>query len=728
MSKLYNYVPLKNLGGGLNESISDVQQNSNEAITAQNIVFERYGSYGKLRKRTGRVRVNSSAMPGTVKEIIPFTLEDTAYLQYFVKGASNNYMYADTLDDSGNPTGVTVSAAIFDASDRIPSFDIIGDKLFGVFPQSSALIDSCDATLSATALSGTIAGVWRGQYIDGDGAVNLDIEKEEEFYTEGSESYKITTTGAVATGFIGITGTYSAAGFTVENKLVSVDLMVEATLRDQNESDKYEDEYNPSIVRIKMFNMEDDGSFTNGAQYTVTAPSDRTKILSKVFSTYIVDPASTENENGWTYSAFGSGLDTGKDIGKLALEFSLEGSSSDDDDDSGETVSLYVDNVRTDSKYSGLMYYTATDGWTKVLDGAAPRDPNIVVEYDGRLWAIEDNKLYYSYPGDGINFKEGGSFSIGEGDGDEITAARKLGDELIVFKRFSIARVSPATSSLIPYRSKRVYSGDVKQKGIGCVASRTVKNVILGTPSDDYLGALEYLLFIAYNGLYAIGSTGAPIRISKRVKETLEENSSIDKDLCFAGISPEESLYILGLSDTDGESDSQIVYGTSSKSFSTFDFADIHSLSEISSDNKSYVLMGDDNGFVYKYGHFTNYDLSNYRDQGSDASYTGIEAIYQSKYNNYDNDGKSIQLQDIEVGTKAYATDCPISLNIYNENQDSISETINTVNATFTGDVYIKRLTTKLYGRYISHRFSNSATSQDMVVYFWKPGAFLLGA
>lgn len=727
MAKQYGYLPIKNIGGGLNEAISEVQTNSNEAITAKNLILERYGSYGKLSKRSGRERVNSTAMSGTVKEIIPFTLEDTKYLQYFVKGASNNYMYTATLDANGEPTGAQATAAMFDSSERIPSFDIIGDKLFGGFPQASAMVDQCSAALSVTVASGTIAGVWRAQYNDGSTSANIDISKSTDFYTEGSESYKATYASAVSTGYVGFTGTYSASGFSVEDRYLSIDLMVEATLRDQNEADKYEEDYNPSVVRVKMYNMEGDGSFTNGAQYTFKEPSDRDKILSKVFSTYTINPSSTEDENGWTYSAFGSGLDTSENIGKLSIEFSLQG-SADDDADAGESVSMYIDNIRTEKENSGLMYYTEDDGWTKVLDGSAPRDPSSVVEYDGRLWAIEGNNLHYSYPGDGTNFKDGGSFAIGDGDGDEIVSAKKLGDELIVFKSFSIARVSPSSSSLIPYKSKRVYSGDVRQKGVGCVSGRTIKNVILGTPSDDYLGALEYLVFLAYNGLYAIGSSGAPIKISKRVKETLEEDSTIDKELCFAGVSPEESLYILNLADSDGESDEQIVYGTSSKAFSTFDFKDVHSMSEISTENKSYILMGDDLGFVYKYAHFTSEALTNYRDQESDGSYSAIDAEYQSKYNNYNNEGNAIQLQDVQVGTKAYATDCPITLTIYNEDGDSITETINTVNATFTGDVYLKRLTTKLYGRYISHKFQNSTVSNNMVIYFWIVGAFLLGA
>lgn len=723
MSKQYRYARFENVAGGLNESISDMQVYNSDAITAKNVIFDRYGSYGKLRKRSGRARVNSTALPGTIKGIIPFTLNDTAYLQYYVEGSSQSYMYNAGLDASGNPTAAVTAILTCLKSTVDTYFDTLDDKLFGNFKSDITLKDSCSATISATT-SGAIAGPWRAFHAITLSA-QLDIENSTNFYTEGDSCYKMMTTSATYDSYEGFEAVYSAAGYSISGKLLTVDLMVEASLRDQTEADTYSDDYNPSIVRISIYNMEDDGSFVNGAAYDFKAPSDSPQIFSQSFATYTIDPSSITEENGWTYSAFGSGFTVSSALGKLTISFKLGGVTGDDEA-GGEDVSMWIDNLRLKGKQSGLMSYTASDGWVKVIDEAAPVEPTAVIEFDGRLWVAEENDLSYSYPLDGTNFTDGGKFSIGKGDGDSIQCLRKLGQQLLAFKKNSITRITPSNGTVLPYIAKTVYSGDVSQKGIGCVAGKTAKNVILGTANDDYLGALEYVIFLSHNGLYAIGTSGAPILISKRIDSTLN-TSTVIKSAMFAAMSPEESLYLLALTDGAGESDSQLVYSSTSKAYSVFDLKDITTLSEIFAVNKAYMLMGDKNGYIYKYAHFTSDALTNYKDQNSDGSYSAIAATYQSKYSNYENDGSSIQAQDFEIGVGHNTTDCPITYTLVNENGNSTTGSIATASS-ISGEVYVTGITAKLYGKYISYKFENSTSENSMVIYFWKPGIFLFGA
>lgn len=733
MAKLFGYNEFKNIGGGLNQAISNYQTDSDESIIAKNILFERYGTAGKLKKRVGKSRVTAEPMPGKIDTILPFTLNDENYLQYYVKGTSNDYMYEDGVDANGDPVGSPTALLTIPSSSLSIDFELSDNILYGGFPENTTEIDNCVAAASSVLSSGAWIGTFEYSYISSGAtltaALSSTLNDNLNLYVKGTKSYEVkyandlSSAGILDGQSVGFIKTYAVTSDIADN-VVALDLMINSELRDQRESDLYKDDYNPSMIEIILYNKEVGGSYVNGASYTFSTSSDEDKFVTQTFSKYIVDPASTEDENGWVYEAISSGFTPSEGLGRLEVKLHLNG---DLEDTSRTDGSLLIDNINYKANVSGLMYFDGTE-WKKIFDTILPDGINKLADFDGSLWVEQDGTLYYSYPSDGTNFKGGGSFGLNSGDGDAVTEMKILGDSLFIFKQHSILKITPTTNFTIPYKVSPVYSSDITQKGVGCIAGKTAKNVVLGTPGDDYLGALEYILFMSDEGLYAIGSQGAPIVISKRVKP-LVKDPDVTKSKCFAAIDPKENAYILCLADNaDDSSRTQLSYSIGSKAYSTFDFTDVTALSEVRTDTNSYMLIGDKDGYVFNYSYPTEYALTNYADEDQDGIASAIEAIYQTKYSNYGNDGNHLQAQDLQIGSVYASASATIDYRLINEKGNVASGELSLLNAARTGEVCILKSTSKLYGKYISTEFTNNTINNDLAINFWLLGAHMLNS
>ena len=324
-----------------------------------------------------------------------------------------------------------------------------------------------------------------------------------------------------------------------------------------------------------------------------------------------------------------------------------------------------------------------------------------------------------------LGAQDASNFQI-EKNGGEGTALKTLGNTLFVFKENSIFKVYATNDITIPYRVVPVYTGGSEYLGVGCISKRTVKNINIGAiEGQENYGAQEYLVFESKYGIYVIGQYGGPIKLSNKVKETFNAIPENKRSIAFSLVHPEKNQYWFSYPDYTGFSQNTLVYGTTTKQWSKYNFTQRITASAIYvSETKTYVVLGDSLGFLYKHDYQTTDALADYRDQNADASYSAIDFQWQGVFNAYAGLGRSTELENTFVIAEKTATDCPITITVDNENGDSVSEDIAT---TGTTDWITKRVPTKLPGLFHRHKFSNAIDQQSAKIYLWSAYPFTQG-
>ena len=330
---------------------------------------------------------------------------------------------------------------------------------------------------------------------------------------------------------------------------------------------------------------------------------------------------------------------------------------------------------------------------------------------------------YYSYTftdPDGSNISIGGldssNLTIDSAGDDELVACRRLGNTLFLFKKHSMFRMRITGDTVIPYRIDPMYVGK-DDVGVGCINKNSICYAVLGSLQEG-LGEQEYLIFQAESDWYAIHEYGKPTRITPRVRTTIDGIPDANKTSMFSVNYPKQGMVLIGYptSSVDYCSE-QLVYGTHSKEWSRFDWLNLTAAEVYIGATNSYLLLGDKDGYIYKHDYQTTTAATDYRDMIAAGTYIATDAQWELHRSDYGNTGTNKDVISTEVTCKKTATDMPITITVSNEKDTSNSTSISTNIGSATD--LVQRVTTKMYGKYLSHKFSNAVLSNSMDILFW---------
>lgn len=657
---------------GINHAVSEFQANIAEAMDAQNIYFKDYGQYSAFCKRKGRTRINSSAVSASsIRGIYPFNFGSALNIHYYSEDGKLNSLNITTGAVENLETGFSTTV--------IPDNSILGNKHFLTAPAPTmsqyvpeADWDAVDATgiydtVTLSSYGGTAYDA--GYAAPGIGSIRLLNHTSVNLTGKIMKLYVAYLTEHNTTP---IPSNFEEEG--VQVRLFSADGYKEYTMLED-------------VNGIPLEQAESDNAY---AEYDGIA-----NVLTS--GTYIQLQVDVGRDTATT--TFGS-FDPTAVTGILVTITSAA------------TGALVLGGVGLEPRIGNLVYAEDSTGYRRVADANCPEGPVALAQYDGRIWAADGNYLTYSTTGDGTDWTtDSSNFEIDDGDGDIITALKPLGQQLIVFKKHSVHRIQYTGNDAIPYRRIGVYSGGASESSVGCVSKETVRHLVLEST--------EYLIFCSSQGLYSISELGNPVPIDNRIKEDLDAISEAYRKYSFAVVHPEKRQY--WLAHTLGSvsySDQQFVYGADTKAWSKYTFTGITSFATLVDSAKTYILMGDKNGFLYKHDYQTTTAANDWRDQGSDAEYSAINAYWQTHLQDFSLPARYKTAMELEiVADPYYAGD--ITWTVTNEESNTSTGVFNITPGTSLNAWEVHRVTTGLYGKYLQYKFSNANSAENMEIKLW---------
>lgn len=664
---------------GINNAISEFQANIAEALYAQNIYFKSYGQFGAFLKRKGRTRINAAAVSANaVRKIMPFTVSTTTYVHYYDDAGQINTLNMSTGDVATIEPGFSTSI--------IPDVAMLGDKHFISAPSNTGETDIVDLSVTANWSGTGIYDTELGYGTDPYGIVFYDAD----FAADGTGGATITN----------ITETDFTA------KLINFYLQYATDYNTTAIPADFEEDSNGYTLHVTLYS---DSGTDNYKKYSLTTDVNNHLLTGANSANYYtsyddlpdtncikisIDPErDTPSETGGTFdvTAF-SGV-------KIEVE-------------SDATGALYLVGMTKESRVSDLLWAENNIGYHRVTDENAPEAPIALAQYDGRVWAASGNLLYYSTTGDGTDWTiDSSNFEIDDGDGDSIVGLTTLGQQLIVFKKHSVHRIMYTGNDVIPYRRISVYSGGVTEAGVGCASKETIKRIILES--------VEYVIFGTNQGIYALAETGNPIPVDNRVREDLAAIPENRRPYAFAVVHPEKRQYWFAYAlSTNTYSDNQLIYGVEPKAWSKYTFSGITSATTYISSTKTFILMGDKNGLIYKHDYQTTDAANDWRDQNSDASYSAIDAYWQSHYLDFQLPARFKTAMELEVMLDPYYAG-DVTWTITNENAETNTGTFDVTSGTSLAAWENHRVSTGLYGKFLSVKFRNATLAENMEIKFW---------
>lgn len=608
---------------GLNTLIDKYGLTKGEAYEMDNIICEKYGDKTIFKSRAA-ITTDGAKVTGMTDDAISLGYVN---LNKNFAGIVNEVNTVGLMHfDDGNLYPITTGLSTFGAAalGHLPrwsrsidtsinclslTFNTLNSVMFFTAPQSIYRILHCDA----------VAG-WT-EYGAEAGAVAFDTTN----YVEGFGSVKTTITNSNATE----NGVYKNLTFYKD-----LGVLLDVYLSDVSDI---------ANIRVRLYQ---DTTETDGNYWDFTY-QEGGQDLATGWNKLLV----TIDADG---TVIGGGITTATSISGRIKVSAITSANA--------TYDLQVDNIVVGNQTQGL--YTSVDAanWTKVKS-ASERLPTFsrIAVWDGRLFGIYKNRLYWSNVNDGLDFwhsidteaKNGdtntstlinglnstanlkvglrvsdatgdipsgatiteitsatsvtiseaatgttanqvitfqGSVSddsnwleLDDGDGDELKSINPLTEQdLIALKQNSLHRIkinTTATASLTPYIREPIFSGN-NQSGIGCVAPNSVQNILVEGVQNEVWGASEYLLFLARDGVYAIGAIGGPIKLTIKLPGIKDDLLNTDNNpQIFASVDPAFNTYLIY---SPGEK-TGFIYNISAKMWSTLDIGDASNYPTIAS-------------------------------------------------------------------------------------------------------------------------------------------------
>jgi hypothetical protein len=669
MGRVEQSIPMLDIAGGLDEFSSFSTEKTTECILADNIYFERYGKTGYPRKRKGYTVLNASALDGSILVQYRYTLNGINYLLAFTSNGTLYKINTSTWAGTSVLTGMDVTT--------LPTFSVLNNVVYAHFGSSITQVSNCDSTTG-----------WTGV---GTGTGTLSVSSVVKY--EGLASLKVPVV-AVGAGLNGAEFTYAAnlTGRTVELAFgLAKSLATVSRARASNVATIVTAAHglttgnmvyvtglggtgynSTSAVQVTVVNTTTFTYPNSGADETTTADTAGTvTLLSKVpnVTKYRLSLYTNADYTYWegTKTAAGDpfpalpiwgkiilpvdlatktgngGVDcTLSNITKIRLEFNIGAAGNYD---------LYIDSVKTYLTAGGIYYSLTDSSWTKNSNPFSPRGKYLVL-YDNRIHIIDDGYDRWSNLNDGTDWYPYSATYDRDGDGQIDTGktassstidageptygAAVIGDQLIIQKAHGIIRVN--LSGATTYTFTPQLSGK-QNEGVGGISHYAIQNCVLENLYSDVYGKAEYLVYPSDKGIHAMGITGNPLDIHQRVNTTYSGFSIADWKNAFSVLDPRLQLYIL-FPGSQGQqySTKQLVFSLRSKAWSTYTFTNrITSALQYTSDNESFVILGDTNGYLYKHNYASEYNVSEMHDNG-----VAYNAALQLNYRNINADFDSI--------------------------------------------------------------------------------------
>lgn len=200
----------------------------------------------------------------------------------------------------------------------------------------------------------------------------------------------------------------------------------------------------------------------------------------------------------------------------------------------GATTAKNLLVVANDDDADDPVKYDTSNGWV-TLGGSPPGNGKFPVAWQGRLWMFDDDTAYYSVVDDCEDWTTangGGNIAIYRGYDGDITGAAAFSNNLFIFKRSSIYRISP-TSTFSDINVRNVSSR------IGCVSHHTLSQ------------SGSKLFFMSDHGVEAItaSSTSAGFFIddsfSRWVKPIIDNKNSTHLDKSWGMFNTDRLEYMV---------------------------------------------------------------------------------------------------------------------------------------------------------------------------------------
>lgn len=278
----------------------------------------------------------------------------------------------------------------------------------------------------------------------------------------------------------------------------------------------------------------------------------------------------------------------------------------------GQDVLLFCNPV------NGLYQYTS-NGSVSLVSWEAPGGSSLAVHYE-RLWIAGDAENPYAVffsdendPSIWSDEEEGnaGEISILTQDGEPITCICNIYDDVVVFKKSSIYRISGANPS--QYQVRQVYApnGAVSRKGIA-VCGRNA-------------------YFVGVDGIYEYDGIKAQIVEDDKLRYFFENRVNRDALSACAAVSQNNRLYVALAIDGSTKNNAVLEYDITrgifhlKKDICVLDFAVF--------ENK--IIFSDDSGYIYEYAGATDFNglpiaahyETPYSDLGNKLQWKGFDSI-----------------------------------------------------------------------------------------------------
>ena len=396
--------------------------------------------------------------------------------------------------------------------------------------------------------------------------------------------------------------------------------------------------------------------------------------------------------------------------------------------DTSQTLSFAVVNntLFFTNPVDGLYLTTDNVNWSRVTSTNVPTDLVSIALYDGRLFGVSKDTIYWSKVLDGSDWNiTGNNMTAGSEGGDACVAIETLGNKLIILKDGSIDQIKYSGSTLIPYIRQPI------QSFIGCVSKDSVKKVKMEFTQGEVTYSGDYLVFLSHRGLEALREYASTISISDSVSSIFTNNSLEGLRNSFGVFNSKRNRYILAYPEGNRDiADRQLVYHTDLNSSSQYGIEGLTAACEVSGNISTFILFGDKDGFIHKYDYSTYDDESLYND--NDEAY---EAIFETHFKPVNDMLTMAQLLYTNLITEEKYSSTPITIEVEDELGNKVTEVVDTVASTTSlydsaiasnssgfatkNPFKVIKAQTGIYAAMLKFKFTNSAKNKSMKIYSW---------
>jgi hypothetical protein len=214
------------------------------------------------------------------------------------------------------------------------------------------------------------------------------------------------------------------------------------------------------------------------------------------------------------------------------------------DDDNLMSSDVFLDTIYMAFRSGDGLFKRDSTGAANIAAVTTPNnDAKLVIKYKNRLWVVEASEPNLLYPSDvdAETFTAGNAVNMDSDDGDEIVGLAVDKEELVVFKKRRIYRISHTRT--VPAFAKREVA---RGQGIGSASHSSITQV------ENFRNqGLTAVLFRGADNYYSlVGDT--PIPIGNRIKKRLQDYNRARAEYVSAGT--EKDLSLIYWSESTGPS------------------------------------------------------------------------------------------------------------------------------------------------------------------------------